>query len=111
LLASASYDKKIRLWDASSQQLLHVMKRHGSAVRSLAFDPEGKLLASGGADRKLILWNPNTGELLRDITECSCLIRTLAFNPTAPELAVAGEEGGIEFFSLKTFRWSHGYIS
>src|SRR5262249_53248876 len=111
LLATASGDKKIQMWDFATGHLLHVLAGHKSAVRSIAFGPTGAMLASGAADRKLLLWDSSTGTLVHEITECGCLIKTLAVDATGTEVGVAGEEGAVDFYNLKNFRWSHGFLA
>ncbi len=50
LLASASADKSIRLWDPRSGQGVGELRGHDAGVTCLTFSPDGLLLASGGAD-------------------------------------------------------------
>ncbi len=109
LLATAARDGKIQVWDFHTGHLLHVLARHRAAVRSIAFTPSGTILASGGEDRKLLLWKPLQGDLLHEITECGCLVKTLAI--AGSDIGVAGEEGSLDFFSLKNLRWSHGFLA
>src|SRR5262245_36546748 len=47
LLASASADGTIRLWDPAAKKAVGVLKGHESWVSTLAFSPDGKWLVSG----------------------------------------------------------------
>lgn len=47
--------------------LFHTFKGHRSAVRCVAFDPEGLTLASGSSDSTIKLWDLNTGKLLNTL--------------------------------------------
>ena len=111
LLATASRDRTIQLWDVDSAHRLHVLTGHRSAVRSIAFNPSGTILVSGGTDRKILLWDPAKGKLTHEITECGCLVKTLAIDSAGTDVGVAGEEGGLDFYSLKNFRWSYGFLA
>jgi WD40 repeat protein len=50
MLASASLDKRISLWDAGSGPALQTLKDHSSYNDAVAFSLNSKLLASAFAD-------------------------------------------------------------
>ena len=55
-LASGSYDKTIKLWDARSGALLRTLEGHTSWVDAVIFAPDGDTLASGSFDQTIKLW-------------------------------------------------------
>lgn len=57
IIASASSDTTVRLWDVKRSEAIHVLEAHTNAVNAVSFGPSGKLLASAGADRTLRLWD------------------------------------------------------
>ncbi|PNH09827.1 F-box/WD-40 repeat-containing protein [Tetrabaena socialis] len=59
LLATASLDRTVRLWDLQSGLPLASSRPHGGTVRCLALDPT--LLASGCTDSIVRLWHPSPG--------------------------------------------------
>ncbi|OZJ03561.1 hypothetical protein BZG36_03100 [Bifiguratus adelaidae] len=65
ILATASFDATIRLWDAEHGTCLRVLSGHTEAVYSITFSPDSKYLASGGFDNTLNLWNTEDGALTR----------------------------------------------
>ena len=56
LLASASDDKTVRLWDVQSGWLVRTLEGHTDEVTSVAFAPDGRLFASGSDDGTIRLW-------------------------------------------------------
>jgi len=65
ILASASYDATIKLWDAEEGKCVHTLRRHTEPVYSVAFSPDGKYLASGSFDNRLLIWDVRKGELVK----------------------------------------------
>lgn len=65
LLATASLDCTIRLYDVSSAKLLHTLARHSHPITSLSFQTgAGGLLVSGSHDR-VHVWSVGDGALVK----------------------------------------------
>lgn len=67
ILASASFDKSIKLWDAKTGKFLSTLRGHVQAVYMVAFSADSRLMVSGSADSTLKLWNLNTKKLEIDL--------------------------------------------
>jgi transducin (beta)-like 1 len=65
ILATASYDATIKLWDVDSGKCLHTLEGHTDPVYSVAFSPDGKYLASGSFDKNLHIWDVKEGTLVK----------------------------------------------
>ncbi|KAG7381530.1 hypothetical protein PHYPSEUDO_005948 [Phytophthora pseudosyringae] len=57
LLAAASLDKVVRIWDTETALLLDRLEGHSDSVYSIAFSPDGKNVISGSLDRNIMLWD------------------------------------------------------
>jgi WD40 repeat protein len=61
LVASASDDKTVRLWEAATGTHRSTLEGHSSYVRAVAFSPDGQLVASASDDKTVRLWEAATG--------------------------------------------------
>ena len=50
ILASASYDNTVRLWNATTGQEVQTLKGHTGMVKAVAFSPDGSVLGSASRD-------------------------------------------------------------
>ncbi len=102
LLASASYDQTIRIWNVAGSAEAQALPVTG-AVSSLAFTPDGSVLAAGFDDGRVQLWNTATrlpvGETVSDHADA---VSALAIDPLGLVVASGGGDGRIVLRSLST---------
>ncbi|KAM0066624.1 putative transcription factor WD40-like family [Helianthus debilis subsp. tardiflorus] len=65
VLASASFDSTIKLWDVETGRLLHNLVAHGDPVYSVAFSPNGEYLASGSLDKCMHIWSVKEAKVVK----------------------------------------------
>src|SRR5258707_11033803 len=61
-LASASSDKTVKIWDASSGECLQTLKGHSDRVWSVAFSHDSTRLASASGDKTVKIWDASSDE-------------------------------------------------
>src|SRR5204863_428658 len=60
-VASASFDKTVRVWDVDSGQHTLSLMGHSDVVQGVAFSPDGKRLASASSDKTVRVWEADNG--------------------------------------------------
>ncbi|HMC67411.1 MAG TPA: hypothetical protein VKI65_20925, partial [Gemmataceae bacterium] len=64
VLASASADKTVKLWDVDKGEAMATMRGHQDHVAAVAFSPDSRKLASGSYDQTAKLWDTATRQEL-----------------------------------------------
>jgi WD40 repeat protein len=111
LLASASHDATVKLWDprtgqemrsfADTRQMIDPEARQ--PVTALAFSPDSRLLGTASQDKTLKIWDAATGSQLQTCRGHSSKVTSLAFGPDGKYLASGSEDQ-----TVKVWRVSDG---
>jgi len=67
-LASASNDKTVKIWDASSGECLQTLEGHSGFILSVAFSHDSTWLASASNDKTVKIWDASSGECLQTLS-------------------------------------------
>eukprot|EP00873_Tetraselmis_striata_P036107 jgi/Tetstr1/456371/TSEL_043106.t1 len=65
MLASASFDANIKLWEVEQGRCLYSLTQHTDPVYSVSFSPDAQFLASGSFDKNVHIWSVKDGSLVR----------------------------------------------
>ncbi|KAK8070656.1 hypothetical protein PG997_010859 [Apiospora hydei] len=79
LVASASHDGTVKVWDAATGQEKQTLAGHSGYVNSMAFSPDGRLVASASHDGTVKLWDVATGQE-RQTSGIGTVYSILSFN-------------------------------
>lgn len=103
MLATASHDNEIRLWNVATHEPIGKLVGHTDAVEAVAFSPDGRILASAGDDATVRLWDRVTQKEIGKLSGHKGVVWAVAFDPARPDVLVsAGEDWTIRLWSVRT---------
>ena len=88
LLATASVDGTVRLWETDTGQPYGQPLRHEGEVWAVAFSPDGKLLVSASRDKTVRLWDVASGEPHGQPLQHDTAVGKVAFSPDGKLVAI-----------------------
>jgi WD40 repeat protein len=98
LVATASMDGTVRVWDASTGRQLHILAGHGFWVRAVQFVDERRLVSSG-EDERVFRWDAIAGQQIGESIEKAGL---LLAGSRCSRFAVATRRGSVTVFNAKS---------
>ncbi len=99
VLATASWDDTVRLWDGETGGETGVLAGHQNTVQCVALSPDGKYVASGSIDKTAIVWTRESGTKLFEVTHKGS-VTDVAFSRDGARLATASRDGTIEIWDV-----------
>ena len=101
-LASASFDRTVRLWDAATGREIRRLEGHSGHVNRVVFSPDGRRLASAGDDRTARLSSTESGREIRTLKGHDNPVNCVAFSPDGKRLASASWEDAVKLWDATT---------
>jgi DNA-binding beta-propeller fold protein YncE len=101
-IASASYDRTLRIWNIATSKTERVLTAHSDFVTSVAWSPDGKLLASGSKDRSARLVEADTGAGKLTFSDRNEDVLAVAISPDGKTVVTAGMEPTLSWWNAET---------
>ncbi len=110
MLATASHDRTVMLWDTKTLARLAVLGGHPGQVTRVAFSPDGKVLATGTPNGIVSLWDRRGREPIATLkahvqrlpAAPAWAAISLAFLPDGNTLVSGGQDGTVKLWDVQT---------
>jgi WD40 repeat protein len=101
-LASVSWDRTVKIWDASSGACLQTLEGHGSGVYSVAFSHDSARLASASFDNTVKIWNASSGACLQTLEGPVSWVYSAAFSNDSARLVSTSGDSTIKIWDASS---------
>ncbi len=102
-IVSASNDKTIHVWEATTGNRQQLYQDYADAVRLVAGSADGSLIATAGSDGLIRVWNFTTNRLISTYRgHQEQTINTMAWSPAQQILASTASDGTIHIWDAGT---------
>jgi len=102
LLASASDDDTIKIWNTTSWDEILTINSHNNDVNSLAFSPDGTNLASGSEDNTARIFDTSSWEEIQSLSQFNSGVNDVTFSPDGSIFAT-GSNGIINIWDAESW--------
>jgi WD40 repeat protein/serine/threonine protein kinase len=111
LVASASTDGTVKLWNTRTAEALHTIRAHTGGVETLAFSPDGHLLATAGGedDRTVKIWDAESGKIMKALPGHMSPDQSIAFFPDGRQIISGGYDRVVRIWQVATGNIIHEF--
>ncbi|KAL9654324.1 hypothetical protein ABK040_010355 [Willaertia magna] len=92
LIASASFDKTVKLWEAQTGKFVSSLRGHVGAVYQCCWSGDSRLLASGSKDSTAKVWDVTKKQLLNDLPGHFDEVYAVDWSPGGDKAATGGKD-------------------
>ncbi|KAI1669675.1 G-beta repeat [Pyrenophora tritici-repentis] len=100
LVASASDDNTVQLWDVLAGTCRNTLVGHSNTVTVVTFSPDGQLVASASYDKTVRLWEAATGTCRSTLEGHSSFIEAVVFSPDGQLIASVSTDKTVRLWDV-----------
>jgi len=101
LVSACAEEMLVRVWDATTGQLIQILQGHTGSVLDCVFSPDGHLIASTG-DQTLRVWDTLTGRCLHILEGHTKSVTACAFSPDGRFIISASRDRTVRVWDVTT---------
>ena len=102
-IVSGSWDNTVRVWDAMSGEVRHVLRGHTNKVQSIAICQDGNTIISGSGDNTVRVWDAESGEVRHILEGHTNSVNTVAINKDG-NIIISGSDDK----TVRVWIWKNG---
>ncbi len=103
-IASASNDKTVQVWHASTGEQCTVYQGHHDWVNAITWSPDRTKIASASNDRTVQVWDAATGTPLITYRNHTHWVNAVAWSPDGTKIASASSDRTVQIWDAHTGR-------
>ena len=108
-LASASYDKTIRIWNTANGSILQVFRGHANRVNAVVWSPDNTRIASASDDGTVQVWDVAAKKPLFTFGGHADKVTTVAWSPYSAHIASASIDKTVLVWDVSNRRTLFSY--
>ncbi|KAK7587973.1 hypothetical protein V3481_010660 [Fusarium oxysporum f. sp. vasinfectum] len=107
LVASASSDDTVRIWNVEMGKCEQVLEGHSNAIKSGVFSHDSKLIASASWDKTVRIWNVSTGNCEQVLRGHSDTITSIIFSHDSKLMVSASSDRTVRIWNVEIGKAGH----
>ncbi len=106
-ILTGSEDGTVRLWSATTGELVKQFTGHTGSIFSVAYNPYGNTIITGSADDTARLWDIETGEQLQKFTGHTDTLSSVAYSPDGNTILTGSHDNTALLWDVATAQQLH----
>ncbi len=106
-IASAGFDRKVRVRDAKTGKVLHTLDEHSDIVYGVSWSPDGRRLASASRAGSVTIWNVARNRYDQLLNVSAQAVFGVAWSPDGRMLATTSGDGVVRLWEVSTMLIKH----
>ncbi len=104
LIATASGDRAVRLWEVATGREVRAFFGHAEPVTDLVFGPDGRTLITGSEDGTARLWDVDIGRAIHVLDSHRDGVMSVASDRDGRTMATGGPDGTVRLWDVESGR-------
>ncbi|RYY83393.1 WD40 repeat domain-containing protein, partial [archaeon] len=101
-IVSGSWDKTIKIWDASSGECVQTLRGHDDSVTSVCISPDGSRIVSGSGDKTIKIWDASSGECVQTLRGHDAYVTSVCISPDGSRIVSGSDDETIKIWDASS---------